>query len=85
MEVLGPGIESQQQLGPRLQVWQGTNVGSFNLLCLQGEWKLCCHSDLSCCGGILNPLCHSRNSLISFKVFDALIKISFVSITFSLY
>ena len=56
MEIPGPGTESAQLLPDPLTHSDGQGSNPH----LRG--------DLSCCSGILNPLGHSRNSLIYFEL-----------------
>ena len=59
MEVSWPGIESEPQLGPMLQLEQCQILEST---VLDQGWNLHLCSDPSRCSQILNPLHHSRNS-----------------------
>ena len=61
LEVSGPGLNLNHSYGLHCSCG---NARSCNALC-QG-WNLHLHSDLSCCSQILNPWCHSRNSLLPF-------------------
>ena len=57
MEVPGPGMESEPQLPPTTQLQQHQIL---NLLCRSRDWNC----NLSHCSWILNPLYHTKNSLI---------------------